>query len=307
MNGCVVKSTGSWYEVRTEDGETKLARARGKLRLSGHRHTNPIAVGDQVVLMEDKGVLTIAEIKPRRNYLIRKSVNLSKETHIIGANIDQAIIVISLVSPPTSHGFVDRFIASCEAYEVPVILIFNKVDLYGEKEQEELAYRMAVYQNIGYTCLQTSVPTLQGLTELKALLQNKLTLLGGHSGVGKSSLVNILEPTLQLKTGQVSDYHQKGQHTTTFAEMHPLSFGGDIIDSPGIKGFGLVDMKKEEISSYFKEIFEASNGCKYNNCMHIEEPGCAIHPLVESGEIAITRYNSYLSLLEENQESSPYR
>lgn len=307
MEGIIIKSTGSWYQVRTEQGAVLEARARGKLRLTAHRHTNPIAVGDQVILKEDKGVWTIDEIKPRKNYLIRKSVNLSKETHIIGANIDQAILVVGLVSPSTSFGFVDRFLASCEAYDIPVTLVFNKIDLYADEHWEELSYWISVYESLGYPCLQTSVLDSTGLDALKESLQNKLSLLSGHSGVGKSSLINALEPGLHLKTSDVSSYHQKGQHTTTFAELHPLSFGGGIIDSPGIKGFGLVDMKAEEMSSYFREIFEFGHNCKYNNCMHIEEPGCAVRTAVEYSDIAITRYHSYLSLLEEEKQSSPYR
>ncbi|MEY2963230.1 MAG: ribosome small subunit-dependent GTPase [Bacteroidota bacterium] len=311
MKGVVLKSTGSWYHVReNETGHIYDCRIKGKLRIAGIKSTNPLAVGDIVDFeleegQENQGV--VKGIEDRSNYIIRKSVNLSKRVHIIAANMDQALLVTTLVSPATSTGFMDRFLATAEAYAIPTIIVFNKYDLYDEEIMEELAYRKAVYERIGYRCIITSATQNEGIEELKKALAGKTTLLSGHSGVGKSTLVNAVEPELNLRTAEVSSSHNKGQHTTTFAQMHPLSFGGDIIDTPGIKGFGLVNMEKEEMSHFFPEIFALSEGCKFHNCLHVDEPQCAVKAAVEEFEIAPTRYESYLSFLEGTEDDLHYR
>ena len=312
MKGVVIKSTGSWYLVREADsGQLFNCRMKGKLRIAGIQSTNPLAVGDVVTFELEEGDETqgvVSGIDPRRNYIIRKSVNLSKRVHIIAANMDQALLVTTLARPATSTGFMDRFLATAEAYGIPTVIVFNKSDLYGSEEMEdELAYRKLVYEKIGYTCLVTSALNGEGLDALKTLLVGKTTLLSGHSGVGKSTLINAVEPSLDLRTAEVSLSHNKGQHTTTFAEMHPLTFGGDLIDTPGIKGFGLVDMEKEEIGHYFPEIFRAAQGCKFHNCLHVNEPGCAVKVAVEDYEIAPTRYQSYLNFLDGTEDDVHYR
>jgi len=281
-----------------------------KLRIAGIKSTNPLAVGDSVRFEEEEtapelGV--ISGIETRKNYIIRKSVNLSKRVHIIAANMDQALLVTTLAQPATSTGFMDRFLATAEAYNIPVIIVFNKCDVYTEALQGELEYRKAVYQSIGYRCMETSATEGLGLDELKALLQDKTTLLSGHSGVGKSTLINAIEPQLELRTAAVSTSHNKGQHTTTYAEMHALGFGGDIIDTPGIKGFGLVNMEKEEISHFFPEIFAQSKTCKYHNCLHVNEPQCAVKNALNENRIAPTRYESYINQLNDHDETTHYR
>lgn len=301
MEGIVTKSTGSWYKVFTPAGEHVDCRIKGRFRLEGIKHTNPITVGDHVEFETEPGSDTgvIYAIKPRKNYIIRKASNLSKQTHIIAANMDQALLMVTLFSPVTSLGFIDRFLLTAEAYHIPAILVFNKTDLLETPvARTELDIRIGLYQErVGYTCLQTSVKEGMGLDDVKRVLQNKSTLISGHSGVGKSSLINRIEPALNLKTVSVSNHSQKGQHSTTFAEMHPLGFGGFIIDTPGIKEFGIVDIEDDELSHYFREMKPLIGQCKFNNCRHTNEPGCAVHQAVETGEISPERYKSYLSIL----------
>ena len=311
MKGVVLKSTGSWYQVRSfESGELFNCRIKGKFRVAGIKSTNPIAVGDVVHFhLEDhqEGQGIISAIQDRKNYIVRKSVNLSKQVHIIASNMDQALLVTTLAQPMTSTGFMDRFLSTAEAYSIPTIIVFNKIDLYGEEEMMELEYREAVYSAIGYKVLKTSAMQGIGLEKLKEELKDKTTLLSGHSGVGKSTLVNAVEPNLDLRTGTVSLSHRKGQHTTTFAEMHPLRMGGDVIDTPGIKGFGMVNMKKEEISHFFPEIFALSEQCRFHNCMHLNKPECAVKSALEENKIAPTRYESYLNQLNDYDEQTHYR
>ena len=311
MKGVVLKSTGSWYQVRDlENRELFDCRIKGKFRVAGIKSTNPLAVGDFVEFeLEEKderqGI--IQAIEDRKNYIVRKSVNLSKRVHIIASNMDQALLVTTLAQPMTSTGFMDRFLATAEAYSIPTVIVFNKIDVYGEEELMELEYREAVYSAIGYKVLKTSATEGQGLEELKDILEGKTTLLSGHSGVGKSTLVNAIEPELDLRTGEVSNSHRKGQHTTTFAEMYPLTIGGDIIDTPGIKGFGMVNMEKEEISHFFPELFALSKECRFHNCLHVNEPQCAVKEALEANKIAPTRYESYLNQLNDYDEETHYR
>ena len=311
MKGVVLKSTGSWYQVRDlENRELFDCRIKGKFRVAGIKSTNPLAVGDFVEFeLEEKderqGI--IQAIEDRKNYIVRKSVILSKRVHIIASNMDQALLVTTLAQPMTSTGFMDRFLATAEAYSIPTVIVFNKIDVYGEEELMELEYREAVYSAIGYKVLKTSATEGQGLEELKDILEGKTTLLSGHSGVGKSTLVNAIEPELDLRTGEVSNSHRKGQHTTTFAEMYPLTIGGDIIDTPGIKGFGMVNMEKEEISHFFPELFALSKECRFHNCLHVNEPQCAVKEALEANKIAPTRYESYLNQLNDYDEETHYR
>lgn len=306
MTGLVLKSTGGHYEVLIENKKI-TARLRGKLRLISNKHTNPVAVGDLVELATDKnGDYLIVHVLERKNYIIRRSVNLSKQTHILASNIDLACLLVTPVFPETSFGFIDRFLVTCEAYSIPAILVFNKVDLFQGDMEELIANYEAVYRTIGYTTLRTSALNGAGLEILKNLLKDKVTLLSGHSGVGKSTLINAISPGLNLKTGDISEYHFKGKHTTTYAEMHPLSFGGFVIDTPGIKGFGLVEMQPEEIGDYFPEIFREKTNCRYNNCLHINEPECAVVKALSYGKISETRYQSYLAMLND-EENGPYR
>lgn len=302
--GQVMRSTGSWYVVRKEDGEIIDARIKGKFRIKGIKTTNPIAVGDWVKFFEgDNNEFVISQIEDRKNYVIRKSVNLSKQAHIIGANVDYALLVVTLASPKTSTGFIDRFLVSTEAYGIETIVVFNKCDLLSEEELEELEYLTAVYSVIGYKCIHSSALTGQGVDKIKELLKEKTTLLSGHSGAGKSSLINAVDPTIQTKVGDISESHYKGKHTTTFAEMFALTFGGDIIDTPGIKGFGIVDIEKDELNHYFKEMMALLPECKFSNCKHIDEPQCAVKEAVEAGEIAIERYNNYLAMMLDEDEN----
>ena len=312
MKGVVVKSTGSWYLVRELDrGKLYDCRIKGKFRVAGIKSTNPLAVGDFVSFEpeeKDEGQGIIDGIEDRKNYIIRKSVNLSKRVHIIAANMDQALLVTTLAQPATSTGFMDRFLSTAEAYNIPTIIVFNKCDLYDSEEiRSELDYRKAVYSAIGYNCLETSATKGEGLAELASLLKGKTTLLSGHSGVGKSTLINAIESSLNLRTGAVSSSHNKGQHTTTFAEMHPLKMGGDIIDTPGIKGFGLVNMEDTDLSHFFPEIFTISKECKFHNCKHINEPQCAVKIALDEHKIAPTRYESYLNQINDQDETTHYR
>ncbi|MEI3154857.1 MAG: ribosome small subunit-dependent GTPase A [Odoribacter sp.] len=302
--GVVVKSTGSWYMVRLENGILVECRIRGKFRIEGIRTTNPVAVGDVVGVEENNDGWVITVIEPRKNYIIRKATNLSKESHIIASNVDQALLVVTVNHPVTSTVFIDRFLAGSEAYNIPAILVFNKIDLYAEEDQVMLGGLMAIYRKIGYSCFGVSALTGENIDKIRMLLKDKVTVLSGLSGVGKSSLINCIEPVLELKTAMISDAHDSGKHTTTFAEMFPLSEGGSIIDTPGIRSFGTVDMKKEEISHFFPEIFVKSSDCRFYNCTHTHEPGCAVLEAIEKDEISESRYSSYLSMLE---ESGKYR
>ncbi len=300
MDGIVVKSTGSWYEVMKPSGEIINCRLKGKFRLQGLKHTNPVTVGDKINYeMEpnsENGV--IYSIEPRKNYIIRKSSNLSKQTHIIASNIDQAILMVTIAFPTTSLGFIDRFLVTAEAYHIPTTIIFNKVDLCTNGLEDVLKETIDLYhKKVGYAYLKTSVNDKIGLDEVKELLQNKTTLVAGHSGVGKSSLLNAIEPNLNLRTGIISKTSFNGQHTTTFAQMHPLSFGGFIIDTPGIREFGVVDLNNAELSHYFKEMKPFIGKCKFNNCQHIHEPQCAVLEALEAGQIPAERYQSYLSIM----------
>ncbi len=306
MHATVTKSTGSWYETETENGQKIRCRIKGKLRLAGIKSTNPVAVGDFVEIEMEKGEETgvIKKIHDRKNYIIRKSVNLARQTQIIAANLDQAVLIATLEFPKTYPRFIDRFLVTAEAYDIPAAVVFNKIDLYNEPLLADLEFYTVVYQNAGYQVLHTSVEEKSGIIEFQNLLQNKTSLLSGHSGVGKSSLVNQIEPTLDLKTKAISTTHLQGQHTTTFAEMFSFGFGGKIIDTPGIKGFGLVDMEKEEIGDYFPEIFVLKKGCKFHNCLHLEEPNCAVKKAVDENRLAFTRYESYLSFVEGDDEGS---
>ena len=298
MKGLVVKNTGSWYTVRTDDGQLLDCKVKGNFRLKGIRTTNPVAVGDRVEVNEEGWIVNIED---RRNYIIRKSINLSKQSHIIAANVDQAFLIVTVANPQTSTTFIDRFLASAEAYRVPVVLIFNKTDLLDE---DTLRYQQAVvnlYETIGYECRQISAETGEGVDELHAMLEGKITLLSGNSGVGKSTLINRLVPGANLRTAEISDAHNTGMHTTTFSEMIELS-SGYLIDTPGIKGFGTFDMEPEEITSYFKDIFHFSKDCRFSNCTHTHEPGCAVLKAVEEHYIAESRYQSYLSMLDDKEE-----
>jgi ribosome biogenesis GTPase len=299
MEGIVTKSTGSWYQVRTPNGGNVNCRIKGKFRLDNVKHTNPVTVGDHIEFdmepEQETGI--IQKIHPRKNYIIRKASNLSKQTHIIASNMDQAVMVATLAFPTTSLGFIDRFLVTAEAYHIPAVIVFNKADLYGEALQEIVDDTIQLYEKVGYRCLQTSVVSGQGLDELKTLLTNKTTLLSGHSGVGKSSLLNTIEPNLHIKTAVISSHHLKGQHTTTFAEMHALSFGGFIIDTPGIREFGIVDIEDALLSHYFREMRAYIGQCRFNNCKHLNEPGCAVMKAVAEGSISEERYHSYLSIL----------
>lgn len=306
MKGIVYKSTGSWYSVKAEDGTFYDCRIKGKFRIGGIKSTNPVAVGDHVLFDVDKKgdetVGVIKHIEERENYIIRKSVNLSKQTHIIASNIDVAFLLITLNNPPTFTTFIDRFLVTAEAYHINAVLLFNKVDTYNEDELLEIKYLAAVYRNIGYECIGISATTGKNIDKVKAIMKDKVTMFSGHSGVGKSTLVNAIEPGLDLKTSKISEQHLQGQHTTTFAEMFDLSFGGQIIDTPGIKGFGVVEIDKEELGDYFPEFFELKEHCKFNNCLHLEEPHCAVKEALETEEIAWFRYKSYLQILEGEEE-----
>ena len=302
MKGLVVKNTGSWYTVRTDDGQLIDSKIKGNFRLKGIRSTNPVAVGDRVTIVTNQeGTAFITEIDDRRNYIIRKSQNLSKQSHIIAANVDQALLVVTVNRPLTSTTFIDRFLASAEAYRVPVVLIFNKTDLLDADEARYQNGLIHLYETVGYECRAISAETGEGVDELLPMLEGKITLLSGNSGVGKSTLINRLVPGADLRTSEISDAHNTGQHTTTFSEMIPIE-KGYLIDTPGIKGFCTFDMEPEELTSYFKEIFTFSKDCRFSNCTHTHEPGCAVLKALEDHFIAQSRYQSYLSMLDDKDD-----
>ncbi|MEM7187742.1 MAG: ribosome small subunit-dependent GTPase A [Bacteroidota bacterium] len=307
MRGTVYKSTGSWYTVKAENGVFYECRIKGKFRIDGIKSTNPVSVGDHVYFeIQTKGDETVGvihTIDERENYIIRKSVNLSKQTHIIAANIDIAFLLITLNNPVTFTSFIDRFLVTAEAYDITAVLLFNKIDTYEPDELDEVRYLATLYRKIGYECIGISAKTGKNVEKVKRLMENKVCMFSGHSGVGKSTLVNAIEPGLDLRTSEISEQHQQGQHTTTFAEMFDLSFGAQIIDTPGIKGFGVVEMDKEELGDYFPEFFELKQACKFNNCLHLEEPKCAVKKALEEEQVAWSRYKSYLQILEGEEET----
>ena len=310
MHGLVVKNTGSWYTVKTDSGQLIDCKLKGNFRLKGIRSTSPVAVGDFVQIVTNaEGPAMITAIDDRKNYIIRKSPNLSKQSQIIAANLDQAFLLVTIKYPETSTIFIDRFLAGAEAYRIPVVLVFNKTDLLNEEEHHYQQMMMNLYETIGYHCVEISAETGQGMEAIDALLAQKVTLLSGNSGVGKSTLINVLIPHAEQRTAEISDAHGTGTHTTTFSEMIALPHGGYVIDTPGIKGFGTFDIEPEELTSYFKEIFAFSKDCKFNNCTHTHEPGCAVRTAVENHYISESRYQSYLSMLddkEENKYREPY-
>ena len=304
MKGLVIKNTGSWYTVRTDDGRDVESKVKGNFRLKEIRSTNPVSVGDRVDIdINNEGTAFITKIEDRKNYIIRRASNLSKQSHIIAANLDQAMLIVTVNYPVTTTVFIDRFLATAEAYRVPVKLVFNKIDRYKGEDKEYLDALINLYTTIGYPCSTLCVKTEEGLDALRDDLKDKITLLSGHSGVGKSTIINKLVPGVNLRTGDISEYHNKGMHTTTFSEMIPLPEGGYLIDTPGIKGFGTIEMETAEISHYFPEIFKFSEDCRFSNCSHRHEPGCAVLQALEEHYISESRYKSYLSILEDKEES----
>ena len=304
MKGLVIKNTGSWYSVKTDTGKVVKCKIKGNFRLKGIRSTNPVAVGDNVeIALNSEGTAFITHIEERRNYIIRKSQNLSKQSHILAANVDQAFLIVTVNYPQTSTTFIDRFLASAEAYSVPVVLVFNKCDILSDDERHYQQSMIHLYETIGYECREVSAATGEGVNGLHELLKGKITLLSGNSGVGKSTLINKILPEANLRTAEISDAHNTGMHTTTFSEMLELPEGGYIIDTPGIKGFGTFNMEPEELTSYFPEIFHFSKGCKFSNCTHTHEPGCAVLKAIDDHFIAQSRYQSYLNMLEDKDEN----
>ena len=299
--GIVIKSTGSWYTVLKEDGACIECKLKGRLRTEGIKSTNPVVAGDSVLLEDGM----IRDIEPRRNYIIRKSTNLSKQSHIIAANVDIAFLVITFRLPETPVEFIDRFLVAAEAYRIPVCLVFNKMDLFSSKERMNVKQFVDIYRTIGYQTIETSVTEMSGINNLRKMFTGKISVIAGLSGVGKSSLINAVDPGLQVRIGDMSDYHQTGKHTTTFAEMHRLTEGGYVIDTPGIRGFGLIHIEKDELYHFFPEIFRVSANCAFHNCRHVNEPDCAVMKAVEAGEISKYRFRSYLNMMEDTQ--SKYR
>ena len=303
MHGLVIRNTGSWYQVKTDDGRLIDCKIKGNFRLKGIRSTNPVAVGDRVdIVLNNEGTAFITSIDDRKNYIVRRSSNLSKQSHIIAANLDQCFLVVTVNYPETSTIFIDRFLATAEAYRVPDSLIFNKVDRYNDDELRYLDGLVNLYEYIGYPCYKVSAVRGEGIDEIRSLLDHRVTLFSGNSGVGKSTLINAIHPDFQARTGEISEYHNKGMHTTTFSEMFEIGEEGYLIDTPGIKGFGTFDMSQEEVGHYFKEIFQYSAQCKYGNCTHVHEPGCAVRKAVEEHLISESRYLSYLNILEDEHE-----
>jgi ribosome biogenesis GTPase / thiamine phosphate phosphatase len=308
MKGLVLKSTGKWYDVKGEDGLVYQCQVRGKVRLDERSTTNPVAAGDHVDFdVENQHEGNITHIHERKNYIIRKSVNLSKEAQIIAANLDQAFLIVTITRPQTTPGFIDRFLATADAYQIPVVIVFHKMDQYDQEELDDVQAYIETYSAIGYTCIKTTLEDESTLVPFAHMLQNKVSLISGHSGTGKSSLVNYVIPGKDLRIGEISDASNKGQHTTTFSEMHALPGGGYIVDTPGIKGFGMVDIEKHELHHHFKEFFALLPHCKYHNCTHLNEPGCAVRTAMETGAVAKTRYNSYISMFNDEEERSVYR
>lgn len=304
MHGLIIKNTGSWYTVKTDDGRIVESKVKGNFRLKGIRSTSPVAVGDYVdIIMNAEGTALISAIDDRKNYIIRKASNLSKQSQIIAANLDQALLIITIKQPETSTTFIDRFLAGAEAYRVPVVLVFNKTDLLNDDERHYQQQMVELYETIGYPCIEISAETGMGIDQLQTLLKQKVTLVSGNSGVGKSTLINAIIPHADQRTAEISNAHGTGMHTTTFSEMIELAEGGYLIDTPGIKGFGTFDIEPEELTSYFKEIFEFSKDCKFNNCTHTHEPGCAVLHAVENHYISTSRYQSYLNMLEDKDDS----
>lgn len=298
--GLVIRNTGNNYLVRTDEGTDMSCLAKGNFRLKGIRSTSPVVVGDRVKIdVNSDGTAYITEIEDRKNYIVRKASNLSKHSHILAANIDLALLCVTVRFPETTTVFVDRFLATAEAYSVPVVLVFNKTDIYDSDDREYVDGLVHLYSTVGYTCIKTSVLTGEGMSEVRKHVCGKITLLAGHSGVGKSSIVNMLQKDATQKVGKISDYHNKGMHTTTFSEMIELEKGGFVIDTPGIKGFGTIDMTTAEVSHYFPEIFRISSKCKFYNCLHLNEPGCAVIKALENHYISQSRYQSYLNILED--------
>lgn len=307
MRGTVYKSTGSWYTVKAEDGVFYQCRIKGKFRIKGIKSTNPVAVGDYVIMelesVGDEEVGVISEILDRKNYIIRKSVKLSAQTHIIAANIDQVFLLVTLENPKTYPVFIDRFLATAEAYDIPAVLLFNKTDTFGTEGDPETETLADIYRRVGYPSILISAKTGTNVDRVRDLMRGKTSMFSGYSGVGKSTLINYLDPSLDLKTAMVSEQHYQGQHTTTFAEMYDLDFGARIIDTPGIRGFGIVDMDKDEIGDYFPELFALKSACKFNNCLHIDEPKCAVKEALETGGIAESRYRSYVQMVTEEDDT----
>ena len=304
MQGIVIKNTGSWYTVRTDEGKNVDCKIKGNFRLKGIRSTNPVAVGDRVeIILNQEGTAFITSICDRRNYIIRKSQNLSKQSHIIAANVDQAFLIVTVNYPQTSTIFIDRFLATAEAYSVPMVLVFNKTDILSDEERHYQEMMMKLYETVGYKCVAVSATTGMGMDTIQPLLKDKITLLSGNSGVGKSTLINAILPGANPRTADISEAHNTGMHTTTFRELLQLPEGGWIIDTPGIKGFGTFDIEPEELTSYFKDIFHFSKECRFSNCTHTHEPGCAVLKAVEDHYIAASRYQSYLSMLEDKDEN----
>lgn len=304
MHGLIIKNTGSWYTVKTDDGRIVESKVKGNFRLKGIRSTSPVAVGDYVdIIMNAEGTALISAIDDRKNYIIRKASNLSKQSQIIAANLDLALLVITIKQPETSTTFIDRFLAGAEAYRVPVVLVFNKTDLLNDDERRYQQQMVELYETIGYPCVEISAETGMGITQLQTLLIQKVTLVSGNSGVGKSTLINAIIPHADQRTAEISNAHGTGMHTTTFSEMIELTEGGYLIDTPGIKGFGTFDIEREELTSYFKEIFKFSKDCRFNNCTHTHEPGCAVIQAVENHYISSSRYQSYLNMLEDKDDS----
>ena len=303
MTGLVIKSTGSWHQVKADDGRLVECKIKGNFRLKDIKSTNPVTVGDRVAIeLNNEGTAFITAIEDRKNFIVRRASNLSKQSHVIAANLDQALLIVTVNYPKTSTVFIDRFLATAEAYRIPVKLIFNKTDRYTEDDLEYLEALITLYETIGYPCYKLSAIQDENIAELESLLKDKITLLSGHSGVGKSTIANRIFPEMNLKTGNISEYHNKGMHTTTFSEMLELPSGGYIIDTPGIKGFGVFNMEEAEVSHYFPEIFKASDQCRFHNCTHQQEPGCAVIKAIEDHYISQSRYNSYLSILKDKGE-----